>query len=286
MNAGSSMLPGGSTIGKIVFTILVLVALYYLYGFLFSPAGLEGKSVLNTVTVAAPSSPLVIVGEKLPALYEGGEFSVNTWIYITDYSVNRGRNKHILSIGGSSFTTLAVFLSPFKSTLNVRVHTRNGSGTTVNIGGPSASPADNSDTLSNEMFKSLFSNLQTESSLVDFSRPCDVPNLELQKWLQVTVCLNNKTCDVYLDGKLARSCVLPSFYKVDRTNLAMSICNFGGFGGYISNTTVYNYALNPEQTWKLYMAGPGPQYGFIDWVKSLFDPKAMGTLDFPKMNIA
>lgn len=286
MNAAqNSSIPGLGAAIRVVFTILVLVALYYLYEYLFSPVGMEGKTVLNTITVAAPSAPILVVGEKLPALYEGGEFSVNTWIYLTDYSVNRGRNKHVLSIGGSSFTTLAVFLGPYKSTLSVRVHTRNGTGSSVAVGGPSAGPTDQSDSLSTEVIKNLFATPQTDSSLLDIGRPCDVPNLELQKWLQLTVCLNNKTCDVYLDGKLARSCVLPSFYKVDKTNLAMSICNYGGFGGYISNTTVYNYALNPEQTWKLYMAGPGPQYGFVDWIKSLFDPKAVNSLDFPKMNV-
>ena len=287
MNAAqnSSGIPGLGVVIRIVFTILVLVALYYLYNYLFSPVGMEGKTVLNTITVAAPTAPILVVGEKLPALYEGGEFSVNTWIYLTDYSVNRGRNKHVLSIGGSSFTTLAVFLGPYKSTLSVRVHTRNGTGSSVAIGGPSAGPTDQSDSLSDEVVKNLFATPQTDSGLLDIGRPCDVPSLELQKWLQLTICLNNKTCDVYLDGKLARSCVLPSFYKVDKTNLAMSICNYGGFGGYISNTTVYNYALNPEQTWKLYMAGPGPQYGFVDWIKSLFDPKAVNALDFPKMNV-
>ena len=287
MNAAGQtvLLPGLGVVMRVVFTILVLIALYYLYGFLFSPAGLEGKSVINSITVASPTAPIIVVGEKLPALYEGGEVSINTWIYLTDYSVNRGRNKHVLSIGGSSFTTLALFLGPYKSTLSVRVHTRNGTGSSVAIGGPSAGPTDQSDSLSAEDMKNMFTSLQTDTSLLDVGRPCDVPNLELQKWLQLTVCLNNKTCDVYLDGKLARSCVLPSFYKVDKTNLAMSICNYGGFGGYISNTSVYNYALNPEQTWKLYMAGPGPQYGFMDWLKSLFDPKALGTLDFPKMNV-
>jgi len=283
--AANSGIPGVGILVRIIFVILVLVALYYLYNYLFSSAGLEGKIVLNTVTVAAPSSPIVIVGEKLPALYEGGEFSVNTWIYITDYSVNRGRNKHVFSIGGSSFTTLAVYLGAYKSSLSVRVHTRNGGGSSINIGGPSASPSDASDTLTTEVVKSLFNSLQTDSSLIDNNRPCDVPNLELQKWLQLTICLNNKTCDVYLDGKLARSCVLPSFYKVDKVNLAMSLCSYGGFGGYISNTSVYNYALNPEQTWKLYMAGPGPQYGFVEWIKSLFNPESANTLDFPKMNI-
>jgi len=49
-------------------------------------------------------------------------------------------------------------------------------------------------------------------------------------------------------------------------------------------TTAYNYALNPDEIWRLYMSGPGPQYGAMDWLKSLFDPKAIGSLEYPKMN--
>jgi hypothetical protein len=131
----------------------------------------------------------------------------------------------------------------------------------------------------------MFGNLQQENSLIYTPRACDITSIDLQKWVQVTVCLNNKTCDVYLDGKLARSCVLPSFYKVDKSNLALSLCDYNGFGGFISNTSAYNYALNPEQVWRLYMAGPGPQYGFLDYLKSLFDPKALSALDYPKQNI-
>jgi hypothetical protein len=282
MEAASS-LPGGGLVGKVVFVILALVALYYLYQFLFGPTGLEGKIVLNAVTPASADQPIIVTGDQLPALYEGGEYTVNTWIYVNDYAVNRGMNKHILSIGGSSFLTLAVFLGPFKNTLSVRIHTKSGTGPT--IGTASSTPADTGADLSVANLTNIFGNLQMESSLTDDSRPCDVSNLELQKWIQVTVTLNNKTCDVYIDGKLARSCVLPAFYKVDKNNLAMSICNYKGFGGFVSNTSAYNYALNPEQVWRLYMSGPGPQYTFWEYVKAMFDPKAAGAMDFPKQNI-
>ena len=57
------------------------------------------------------------------------------------------------------------------------------------------------------------------------------------------------------------------------------------FGGFVSNVSAYNYALNPEQIWRLYMAGPGAQYGFLDYLKSLFDPKAAAAFDYPKQNI-
>ena len=107
----------------------------------------------------------------------------------------------------------------------------------------------------------------------------------MQKWVQVTVTLNNKTCDVYIDGKLSRSCILPSFYKLDKVNTKLTLCDNQGFGGYISNGSMFNYALNPEQIWKLYMTGPGPQYSLWEYMVSIFNPASAMTLDYPKQNI-
>lgn len=282
-NSGSSQSNFG-TLGGVVFAILALVALYYLYQYVFGSSGMEGKTVLTAIKPANPDKSYVTFADALPAIYEGGEFSVNTWIYINDYSINRGRNKAVLLLGGSSFSTLAIFLGPYKNSLNVRVHTKNGAAVPSGNIAAGASGA-SSDDLSKEAVRTLFGNTQLDTGLTSTSRPCDIPSVDMQKWIQVTVCLNNKTCDVYLDGKLARSCVLPSFYKVDKSNLALTLGDYGGFGGFISNTSAYNYALNPEQVWRLYMAGPGPQYSLSDYISSLFNPKAVGALDFPKQNI-
>ncbi len=287
MEGAANSLPGGGMVGKVIFVVLALVALYYLYQFLFGPTGLEGKTVLNAVKGASPDKPYVTFADALPALYEGGEYSVNCWIYINDYSVNRGLNKPVFLLGGTSFKTLACYLGPYKNSLQVRVHTKEGGSGTIGAASQNPSPNDSEqqDDLSAERLKTMFGNLQQENSLIYTPRACDITAVDMQKWVQVTVCLNNKTCDVYLDGKLARSCVLPSFYKVDKSNLALSLCDYKGYGGFVSNTSAYNYALNPEQVWRLYMAGPGPQYGFLDYLKSLFDPKAISALDYPKQNI-
>jgi hypothetical protein len=268
-------------LSKIVFPILVLVALYYLYRFLFSSSGLDGRSMLSGIKDASPDKGYITTADSLPAIYEGGEYTINGWIYINDYAVNRGLNKHVFSLGGSSFLTMAAYLGPYKNSLNIRVHTK------MEPVGSSASASSGSatDDLSIANLPNIFGSLQQDNGLLNSTKPCDIQSIDLQKWVQITIVLNNKTCDVYLDGKLARSCILPSFYKVDKSNMALRIAEYGGFGGHVSNFSAYNYALNPEQVWKLYMSGPGAQYGVLDYLKSLFDPKALGALDYPKQNI-
>jgi hypothetical protein len=284
MNSVEQRLPGAGMVGTIVFPILALVVLYYLYRWLFGPSGLEGKQVLNSIKDARPDKPYITTATDLPAMYEGGEYAINGWVYINDYSIRRGLNKHVFSLGGSSYLTLAVFLGPYKNTLSVRVHTKDA-GNGVVAAGASPNPQNASDDLSMKSVQTMFTSVQPDNGLLNGSRPCDIPSIDMQKWVQITVCLNGKTVDVYMDGKLARSCILPATYKVDKSNLALRVCEYNGFGGFVSNVSAYNYALNPEQIWRLYMAGPGAQYGFLDYLTSLFDPKAVAAFDYPKQNI-
>jgi hypothetical protein len=288
MNRASQVansIPGGSALGKVIFAILAFVALYYLYQFLFSSNGLDGAQVLNSIVPASPGTAMITPASELPAFYEGGEYTVNAWIYINDYSLNHGQNKHVLELGGDNFSTLLVYLGPYKNSLQVRIHTAENTSSSqpAVVSGPSDSTS--SDILTADMVKAKFSGVINDSTLYNPTRPCDIPSVDMQKWIQITVALNNKICDVYVDGKLARSCILQSFFKVDKNNLKLSITGYKGFGGFVSNVSSYNYALNPEQVWRMYMAGPGTQYTFWSYIKSMFDPKGINTVNYPKMNI-
>lgn len=286
MNANTSARPtsGLGTLGTVLFAVVLLVALQYLQNFLFSESGLEGKEIIKGTVKANPDKSYVTIADELPALYEGGEYSFNFWLQINDYEHLRGHNKHVLSIGGGSFATLLVYLGPQTSNLAVRVHTRDAS-VGAQPAGSAATPLDAAANLTTEAITSLFGNAVADSSLISQSRPCDINNVELQKWVQVTITLNNKTCDVQIDGKLARSCVLPSFQKVDKSGLSLRVAEQKGFGGFLSNVSAQNYALNPEQVWRLQMSGPGRKYSFTEQLKSLFDPNAVSAFDYPKQNI-
>ena len=44
---------------------------------------------------------------------------------------------------------------------------------------------------------------------------CTVDNIPLQRWVNIIVSLNGRTMDVYINGKLTRTCVLPGVAKVN-----------------------------------------------------------------------
>jgi len=299
MESGSNQ---NSSIARVIPVFIIffgLLALYYLYQYLFGSASSNSYDLI-TKTQSAQSDPakaLTFVSTQIAPLHEGGEFSVSTWIYISNWSYRAGFNKPILSIGGANFDTLRMYLGANTPKLMVRVHTKEGGiatpgavrspgmgsvppGTTgssgsmtpgVNADGSLAAVSNTSvpDSLDVATFNQTFNTLQSGSGLLDNSHLCDIPELNLQRWINITVAVNGKTVDVYLDGKLSRSCVLPNPFKVDTTHSANLLQN-GGFGGQISTTTMYDIALNPEQVYRNYMAGPMPISSFTGLIGSFF----------------
>lgn len=83
---------------------------------------------------------------------------------------------------------------------------------------------------------------------------CDIKNIPLQKWVHIGYVLNNRTVDMYIDGKLERSCVLRGVPKLNDSDLI--VCDNNGFFGKISNLVYYRYALKPEDIHNIYSNGP------------------------------
>ncbi len=206
-----------STIIIVIMLLLGLVGLYYLYQYLFG-APASSFVILSDERSAKmnPSAPTVVASSSLPPLYSGGEFSVSAWIYVNDWTYRNGYNKAILSIGGQTLDTLRLYLGAQKPSLKIRVNTKQGSTGT---------------SLANANSKGgLFTTLQTDSGMLDSTANCDIPNVDFQRWVNIVVAINGTTCDVYLDGKLARSCVLDNYFYVDSA-YALSLGEAGGFGG-------------------------------------------------------
>jgi len=83
---------------------------------------------------------------------------------------------------------------------------------------------------------------------------CDIKNIPLQKWVNIVYVLNNRTVDIYIDGKLERSCVLRGVPKLN--NEQLHVCDNGGFFGKISRLAYYKYAMKPDEVFKIYSRGP------------------------------
>jgi uncharacterized membrane protein YuzA (DUF378 family) len=283
-----------------LYLILGLTAIYYFYRFL------NTSSETKTIVLVGGKREADIAPEKIPSLptpYEGGEYSFNTWLYISSMNKNLNTLKHIFEIQGDNFSTLLVALGAFNNTLVVRTHTigvegfqpvqvsggpyggsgpagsgsgsgpagsgPRGSGSAMSAIPPNASISPGN--LSAAAIKKMFTPMAMNDQLLTTPAICDLPEIDMQRWTMVTVVLSGRTIDVYLDGKLSRSCMGTSYYKVDPTGVNPVIAARGGFDGYIGMTSVGNYAMNPDEIYRAYLSGPegSSTVDFVGWFTSL-----------------
>jgi len=93
-------------------------------------------------------------------------------------------------------------------------------------------------------------------TLEDRPFECVIPNIPLQKWTNIIMSLNNKSLDGYVNGKLVKTCVLPSIPKTDPT-ASLYLTPQGGFSGYTARFNYWSDSISPQQAWNVYKSGPG-----------------------------
>jgi hypothetical protein len=81
-----------------------------------------------------------------------------------------------------------------------------------------------------------------------------IPNIPINKWINIIVRCQNNTLDVYVNGTISRSINLTGVPKQNYGNVYVAAN--GGFDGYISNLWYYNYALGTSAIQKLVEQGP------------------------------
>ena len=181
------------------------------------------------------SKPKMIKGNNLP-ISPSHEYSINFWIFCRDWSYNYGKPKCVLYKGDPNCNHVSpmVFLYPKTNNLMIRFSTEANKDHSMNP------------------FKC------SQHHLYDPVNTCDVTNIPIQRWVQVSIVLWNTTTDVYINGKLARSCAHMSIpLKMEGSNFY--IAQGGGFNGYISKLQYFNYAIDAVTAYKLYMKGPKPK---------------------------
>lgn len=144
-------------------------------------------------------------------------YTYGIWIYVDDWSYNFGREKVIFQKGTNS---PKVTLGATENDLNVSLDFNE----------------DNSKTSS--LFK------------------CGVQNVPLQKWTHLIISVNGRTMDIYMNGKLVRTCVMNGVPVYD-TASPISLTPNGGFSGFTSKFKYWSDTINPQQAWNIYQRGPG-----------------------------
>jgi hypothetical protein len=255
--ARNYLMTNRSSVINVLYVVAFLVALYYLYKFFIASSDLD-IDVLNAEADANSPQSFPLPDSQVVRVKTGGEYTISFWMYINSWDYRAGLAKSVLQIVDSASkqnALLTTILYPNENKLMVRVHTEGGRG--------------EMDYTNFNNFNALLSGGQRGAMFGPTleSPMCDLADIDLQRWINITVSVNGRIVDVYYDGKLARSCVLPDIPVAPTSGKqAIAIGQKGGYGGKISGIQFFAYPLTPDRIYSIYQAGPRGAAGFIGYL--------------------
>jgi len=103
---------------------------------------------------------------------------------------------------------------------------------------------------------------------------CDIVNVPLQRWVLLGIVLHNRTLDIFVNGRLTRSCTYEYPPKFNTGEL--HVTDKGGFSGKLSELKYYNRALSSDEIYSIYRAGY-QTFSIYDKLTSI-TPKISGSM--------
>jgi len=182
-----------------------------------APTPINGKT---KTTISSGDVPLSV----------GSDYGLQYWMFISDWDYNFGKEKNILkrvSAGNDATVNPRISLHPTDNSLNVTVSVY----PTDNTAG-AATPGANT----------------TGDSFT-----CTVENVPLQAWFSVSVTVFQRNLDIYINGRLVKSCVLPGVPKPAVGDIILN--DGGGFSGSLCNVHSYSGMLTPADAKAFFAAG-------------------------------
>tara|TARA_B100001769_G_C22112412_1_gene602244 strand:+ start:5158 stop:5961 length:804 start_codon:yes stop_codon:yes gene_type:complete len=226
---GAMSFGGGGILRTILIAIVALFIFYLVVNWYF-------RKTKKLVTMSSGTILHTIPDSELPKNATSTDYTYSMWFYINDWNYKYGDEKIILRKGVVNEESIKVSLGKTENNIDVQVSCFNGDNTSTN---------DNA--------------ISTTNS--ELSDSCTIKNVPLQKWVNLTISVYGKTLDLYLNGKLYRTCVLPGTPYMNTTNIDnVEITPGGGFNGWTTNFLYTPKPTNPQQAYNIYKKGYGGSF--------------------------
>lgn len=222
-------------IKKVILLIILILCILYLVRHIYKQYKKYRNTFKHLFDIRHGKKYKKIKSKDLPRLYDGNEYTYSFWLFIDDWEYKYGKPKCVFYRGDSdgNNSNPSVWLYPKENKLMIRFQTFTYGSERLSM--PEMNPLKNPSILNDNMV-------------------CDIDNIPLQKWVHVVIVLWNRTSDVYIDGKLTRSCILPGVPQMNEEHL--HVTPHGGFSGNISKMLVISRAWNPDAIYDEYLKGP------------------------------
>jgi hypothetical protein len=205
---------------SVLIVLVCLVVLYLIVGWFF-------KTSTQLTSMSDGKTPLVIPSSSLPSNNNTSNYTYSTWFYVDDWNYRFGEPKTILGrLDADKHPSPSIGLGAIENDLQISVSCYSQDPATGSAGS------------------------------TPIVHKCSVRNVPLQKWVNLIISLYGRTLDVYIDGKLVRTCVLPGVAQVN-PDADILVTPMGGFSGWTSNFQYWAAATNPQQAYNIYKSGYG-----------------------------
>lgn len=253
----------------LVYFVGIVLVVYWVVSYIYPASDATYTKFLTGEADAR--KPIVLDNWKVPAIYTGGDFTFSFWMYIDDWNYKSSSTKFLFSLspallGNAAVSPLVGVLTPLANSLMIRAATVGKSSTPVAPApapGATAQPTASSVSSPDITIESNLQNLLNQQTSINMfepgtigTSPCDVKEVAVQRWTNITIVSSGRVLDVYMDGKLARSCVLDNVLYVPRGQLKLRLGENGGFGGRYSAIQMWNQQLTPDLIYGVYQMGP------------------------------
>lgn len=210
-------------IKSILYIVVVIILLLIIYQYILKD--------VNTMTGLSTAKNMQTIQPNDLATYSFAGNSVNftysIWFYIDDWNYRYGEPKilfgRMTGMGDELEPCPSVALSPIQNDLVVSL---------------AVYPGNDDDSTETTVHK------------------CSVSNVPIQRWTNLLISSYGRTLDLYIDGKLVRTCLMPGVPKID-SSAPVYITPNGGFSGWTSRFQYWPSSTNPQKAWDIYKTGYG-----------------------------
>ena len=198
------------------------------------------RTVRAGKTVDASPTPIdTKVGGTIPAsaipLNPGADYNLQFWMFVQDWDYKFGKEKEVImrtDATNPATVNPRITLHPTDNTLNVYLTTFTSGSTSVGKYQPG----------------SAVGSTDTGSTWL-----CAIENIPLQTWFSVSVTTFQRNLDVFINGNLVKSTVIPAVPRSATGNMIVGAN--GGFSGYICGVHGAGKELKPAEARDFYAAG-------------------------------
>ena len=245
----------------IIITILVLLVIYLLTRFFFITdiiydimcnAGKRAGEVSGNSYFKTDKN---VIGNKDFNENNTSNFMLSVWFYIENWGDNIATEKNILFVSSKNSAETHENIKDVVGGMSSSSSTEENAEKTFKNLNIALDKYENNLIIDIETYSETKTNETTATRYL-------IKNIPVQKWNCLTISVDTKTLDVYLDGKLRNSFILHGIYKNKLSNNKDKNIYLGditdsnaGFTGFITRIRYQPNAINPQESYNIYKDG-------------------------------